>query len=68
MCANFCVFTNNPNENATRFAAVALIVLSTIYAMSISDKIKFTEAATVGVLYKKLFLKILTTIRKKLRQ
>ena len=33
------------------------MVLSTIYAVSISDKVKFTEAATGGVLYKTLFLK-----------
>ena len=36
------------------------MVLSTIYAVSISEKVKFTEAATGGVLYGKLLLKIFT--------
>ena len=42
-----------------RFVAVTLIVLNTIYAVAASNKVKFTEATTGGVLYKKLFLKIL---------
>ena len=35
--------------------SVTLIVISTIYAVSISNKVKSTEAATGGVLDKKLF-------------
>ena len=42
-----------------RFVAVTLIVLNTIHAVAASNKVKFTEATTGGVLYKKLFLKIL---------
>ena len=41
-----------------RFVAVTLIVLNTIHAVAASNKVKFTEATTGGVLYKKLFLKI----------
>ena len=38
---------------------VTLIVLSMLYSVSISDKVKLTKAATEDVLYKKLFLKFL---------
>ena len=38
---------------------VTLIVLSMLYSVSISDKVKLTNAATGDVLYKKLFLKFL---------
>ena len=53
------VFLQISNYKATRFVAVTLIVLSTIYAVPISDKVKFTEAATGGVLHKMLLLNIL---------
>ena len=46
-------------ECDTRCVAVTLAVLSTIYAVSISDKVRFTDATTGGVLYIKVFLKIL---------
>ena len=39
--------------------SVTLTVTSTIYDVSISAKVKFTEAATGGALDKKIFLKIL---------
>ena len=46
-------------QDAIRVVAVTLIVLTTVYAVSISGKVKITEAATGKVLYKKLFLKFL---------
>ena len=46
-------------EYDTFCCRVALIVLSTIYAVSISDKVKFTEATTRDALYKKLLLNVL---------
>ena len=52
-------FYQYSSENATPFVVIILIVLSTIYSVSINNKVKFKEAATGGVLYKKLFLKIL---------
>lgn len=42
-----------------RFVAVTLIVLNTIHAVAASNKVKFTEATTGGVLYKNVSLKIL---------
>ena len=56
MCANLCAFTK---ENVTGVVAVTQILLSPIYAISVSNKVKFTEAATRGVLYKNLLIKIL---------
>ena len=38
--------------------SVTVTVISTIYAVSISHNVKFTEAGTGGILEKKLFLKI----------
>ena len=43
----------------TGSVAVTQILSSPIYAISISNKVKFTEAATRGNLYKNLFIKIL---------
>ena len=45
--ANLCVFTNNPTRmQQVLLRSVTLIIISTIYAVSISDKVRFTEAAT----------------------
>ena len=46
-------------QDAIRVVAVTLIVLTTVYAVSISGKVKIRDAATGKVLYKKLFLKFL---------
>ena len=45
-------FYQKSNENATRFVAVTLIVLTTIYIVFSSAKVRLTEAATGGFLYK----------------